>query len=105
SAGAYLALTIAAVVAPALAPDLRFTVALAGAALAMLAAMAMTWRKGFAAVSIVLAGMIVNLYCGALSVILTIVFERSLTSVFIWGGGSLVQNGWAGVLWLLPRVL
>jgi len=105
SAGAYLALTIAAVVAPALAADLRFTVALAGAALAMLAAMAMTWRKGFAAVSIVLAGMIVNLYCGALSVILTIVFERSLTSVFIWGGGSLVQNGWAGVLWLLPRVL
>jgi iron complex transport system permease protein len=71
----------------------------------MLATMAMTWRKGFAAVSIVLAGMIVNLYCGALSVLLTIVFERSLTSVFIWGGGSLVQNGWAGVVWLLPRVL
>lgn len=105
SAGAYLALTIAAVAAPALAVDMRFAVALAGAALAMFATMAMTWRKGFAAVSIVLAGMIVNLYCGALSVILTIVFERSLTSVFIWGGGSLVQNGWASVVWLLPRVL
>ncbi|CAN7385141.1 Fe(3+)-hydroxamate ABC transporter permease FhuB [Paraburkholderia sp. DD10] len=105
SAGAYLALTIAAVVAPALVADMRFTVALAGAALAMLATLAMTWRKGFAAVSIVLAGMIVNLYCGALSVLLTIVFERSLTSVFIWGGGSLVQNGWASVVWLLPRVL
>ncbi|WMY06986.1 Fe(3+)-hydroxamate ABC transporter permease FhuB [Paraburkholderia phenoliruptrix] len=105
SAGAYLALTIAAVTAPALAADMRFTVALAGAALAMLATMTMAWRKGFAAVSIVLAGMIVNLYCGALSVILTIVFERSLTAVFIWGGGSLVQNGWANVVWLLPRVL
>lgn len=105
SAGAYLALTIAAVVAPALVADMRFTVALAGAALAMLATMAMTWRKGFAAVSIVLAGMIVNLYCGALSVLLTIVFERSLTSVFIWGGGSLMQNGWASVVWLLPRVI
>ncbi|MEX3764221.1 Fe(3+)-hydroxamate ABC transporter permease FhuB [Paraburkholderia phenoliruptrix] len=105
SAGAYLALTIAAVTAPALAADMRFTVALAGAGLAMLATMTMTWRKGFAAVSIVLAGMIVNLYCGALSVILTIVFERSLTAVFIWGGGSLVQNGWANVVWLLPRVL
>jgi ABC-type Fe3+-siderophore transport system permease subunit len=105
SSGAYLALTIAAVVAPALVADMRFTVALAGAALAMLATMAMTWRKGFAAVSIVLAGMIVNLYCGALSVLLTIVFERSLASVFIWGGGSLVQNGWASVAWLLPRVI
>ncbi|WP_433695098.1 Fe(3+)-hydroxamate ABC transporter permease FhuB [Paraburkholderia phenoliruptrix] len=105
SAGAYLASTIAAVTAPALAADMRFTVALAGAALAMLATMTMAWRKSFAAVSIVLAGMIVNLYCGALSVILTIVFERSLTAVFIWGGGSLVQNGWANVVWLLPRVL
>jgi ferric hydroxamate transport system permease protein len=104
SAGAYLALTIAAVWAPMLAGDARFTVALAGAALAMLASMALSWRKGFAAVSIVLAGMIVNLYCGAVAVLLTVMFERSLTAVFIWGGGALSQNGWGTALWMLPRV-
>ncbi|WP_042302284.1 Fe(3+)-hydroxamate ABC transporter permease FhuB [Paraburkholderia kururiensis] len=104
SAGAYFALTVASIVVPSLALDGRFSIAFAGSALAMLATMAFTWRKGFAAVSVVLAGMIVNLYCGALSVLLTIVYERSLTSVFIWGGGSLVQGGWASATWLAPRV-
>lgn len=104
SAGAYLSLTVAAVWAPALVADARFTIALAGAALAMLATMALTWRKGFAAVSVVLAGMIVNLYCGAIVVLLTVMFERSLAAVFIWGGGSLSQTGWQTVLWMLPRV-
>jgi ferric hydroxamate transport system permease protein len=105
SAGAYLALTIASIAAPALVADMRFTVALAGASLAMLATLALTWRKGFASVSVVLAGMIVNLYCGAIAVLLTISFERSLVAVFIWGGGSLSQNGWAAVAWLVPRAL
>ncbi|SMF82469.1 iron complex transport system permease protein [Trinickia caryophylli] len=105
SAGAYLALTVASIVVPALAFDVRFAIAFGGSALAMLTTVALTWRKGFAAVSVVLAGMIVNLYCGALSVLLTIVFERSLTSVFIWGGGSLVQGGWSTVNWLAPRAL
>lgn len=103
-AGAYLALTIAAIWAPALVADARLGVALGGALLAMLATMALSWRRGFAAVSVVLAGMIVNLYCGAVGILLTVAFERSLTAVFIWGGGSLSQNGWQTVLWLLPRV-
>jgi iron complex transport system permease protein len=104
SAGAYLALTVAAIWAPMLVADARFTIALAGAALAMLSTMALSWRKGFAAVSVVLAGMVVNLYCGAIAVLLTVAYERSLTAVFIWGGGSLAQNGWHAVLWMLPRV-
>ncbi|MGH8783392.1 Fe(3+)-hydroxamate ABC transporter permease FhuB [Paraburkholderia sp.] len=103
SAGAYLALIVASVWAPAFVADARFTVALGGAALAMLATLGLTWRKGFAPVSVVLAGMIVNLYCAAIAVLLTVMFERSLVAVFIWGGGSLSQNGWQTVLWLLPR--
>ncbi len=105
SAGSYLALTITAIVAPALATDMRFTVALAGAGLAMLATLALTWRKRFSAISVVLAGMIVNLYCGAIVVLLTLLFERSLTAVLIWGGGALSQSGWTTVIWMLPRVL
>ncbi|QYD71101.1 Fe(3+)-hydroxamate ABC transporter permease FhuB [Paraburkholderia edwinii] len=105
SAGAYLALTIAAIIAPALVPDLRFGVALAGASVAMLVTLALTWRRGFAPVSVVLAGMIMNLYCGALVLVLTITYERSLAAIFIWGGGSLSQNGWATVAWFVPRAL
>ncbi|WP_118182841.1 Fe(3+)-hydroxamate ABC transporter permease FhuB [Paraburkholderia phosphatilytica] len=104
SAGAYLAMTLATVFAPIWLAEMRFAVALAGAVVAMLATAALTWRKGFAPVSVVIAGMVVNLYCGAIAVLLTIVFERSLVSVFIWGGGSLSQNGWDAAIWLLPRV-
>lgn len=104
SAGASLAMTVAAIWAPALLAGQRFGVALAGAVLAMLVTLGLTWRRGFAPVPVVLAGMIVNLYCGALAVILTIAHERTLIAVFIWGGGSLSQNGWDSVLWLLPRV-
>lgn len=104
SAGASLAMTVAAIWAPTVLASQRFGIAFAGAALAMLVTLGLTWRKGFAPVPVVLAGMIVNLYCGAVSVILTIAHERTLIAVFIWGGGSLSQNGWDSVTWLLPRV-
>jgi ferric hydroxamate transport system permease protein len=105
SAGAYLAMTIAAIVAPTLVADQRFGVALAGAGVAMLVTLALTWRRGFAPVSVVLAGMLMNLYCGALVLVLTIAYERSLVAIFIWGGGSLSQNGWAAFAWFAPRAL
>lgn len=70
----------------------------------MLATLALTWRKRFAPVPVVLAGMIVNLYSGAVSLAITVAYERQLIAVFVWGGGLLAQNGWSGVLWLLPCV-
>lgn len=104
SAGASLAMTVAAIWAPALLASQRFGIAFAGAMSAMLVTLALTWRKGFAPVPVMLAGMIVNLYCGAVAVMLTIAHERTLIAVFIWGGGSLSQNGWGSVTWLLPRL-
>ncbi|CAB3766716.1 ABC transporter permease [Burkholderia sp. MSh2] len=104
SSGASLALSAASIMAPALVAGDRFAVALGGATLAIAATLALTWRKGFAPVSVTLAGMVVSLYGGALAVLLAIVNERSLVAVFIWGAGSLVQNGWEVAAWLVPRV-
>ncbi|WP_353254568.1 Fe(3+)-hydroxamate ABC transporter permease FhuB [Burkholderia anthina] len=104
SSGASLALSAASIMAPALVAGERFAVALGGATLAIAATLALTWRKGFAPVSVTLAGMVVSLYAGALAVLLAIVNERSLVAVFIWGAGSLVQNGWDVAAWLVPRV-
>ncbi|MGS0891587.1 Fe(3+)-hydroxamate ABC transporter permease FhuB [Burkholderia stagnalis] len=104
SSGASLALSAAAIMAPALVAGERFAVALGGATLAVAATLALTWRKGFSPVSVTLAGMVVSLYAGALAVLLAIVNERSLVAVFIWGAGSLVQNGWEVAAWLVPRV-
>ncbi|MDN7430557.1 Fe(3+)-hydroxamate ABC transporter permease FhuB [Burkholderia sp. AU45388] len=104
SSGASLALSATSIVAPALVAGERFAVALGGAAIAIAATLALTWRKGFAPVPVTLAGMVVSLYGGALAVLLAIVNERSLVAVFIWGAGSLVQNGWEVAAWLVPRV-
>jgi ferric hydroxamate transport system permease protein len=105
SAGSYLALLLATLWAPAWLAAWREGVALAGGALAMLFVFLLAWRRAFAPVTLVLGGMIVNLYCGAISLALSIIYERSLTSMFIWGGGALAQQDWHTTLWLLPRVL
>ncbi|WP_158602016.1 Fe(3+)-hydroxamate ABC transporter permease FhuB [Pararobbsia silviterrae] len=104
SAGANLALTSMAIWAPAALASARFGIAFGGAACAMFVTLAMTRRKRFAPVPVALAGMIVNLYCGAVALVLTIAHERTLVAIFIWGAGSLSQNGWSGVAWMLPQV-
>ncbi|WP_245641521.1 Fe(3+)-hydroxamate ABC transporter permease FhuB [Paraburkholderia bannensis] len=105
AAGGNLALTAAAIWMPAWLAGMRFTVVLCGAVGAMLVTLALTRKKRFSPVAVILAGMVVNLYCGAVGVILTVAYERQLIAVFIWGGGSLSQNGWSSFLWLLPRVI
>lgn len=105
AAGGHLALTAAAIWMPVWLAGFRFTLTLCGAVAAMLVTLALTRKKRFAPVAVILAGMVVNLYCGAVGVILTIAYERQLISVFIWGGGSLSQNGWDSFAWLLPRVV
>lgn len=104
SAGAYLALMLASLWAPAMLVAWRAGVALTGGALATAFVFLLAWRRGFAPVNLVLGGMIVNLYCGALSLALSILYERSLAAMFIWGGGALAQQDWHTTLWLLPRV-
>ncbi|PQV54231.1 Fe(3+)-hydroxamate ABC transporter permease FhuB [Paraburkholderia sp. BL21I4N1] len=105
SAGSYLALLLATLWAPAWLLAWREGVALAGGALAMLFVFVLASRRAFAPTTLVLGGMIVNLYCGAISLALSIIYERSLTAMFIWGGGALAQQDWHTTLWLVPRVV
>lgn len=103
-AGARLALAVAAVFAPQLLGVGRDVVALAGSALTTLIVFTLVRRRGFSALSIVLAGLIISLYCGALSSILVLMGDRYLTSLFIWGSGSLSQQSWepsVGLAWRL----
>ncbi|MFJ2995397.1 Fe(3+)-hydroxamate ABC transporter permease FhuB [Pandoraea sp. NPDC087047] len=105
ASGASLALSAATIWLPSLAMAWRAGVALGGSALAIALVMALTWRSRFAPVPVILAGMIVNLYCSGLSIMVSMTHERALVGVFAWGAGSLVQNGWHDVGWLFPRVL
>jgi len=107
-AGARLALALTAVFAPYLVGLGRDIVALAGSAVSTAVVFAIVHRRGFSALSIVLAGLVVSLYCGAMSSILVLVGDRYMTSLFIWGSGSLSQQSWApsiALAWRLGLVL
>ncbi|TPL91016.1 Fe(3+)-hydroxamate ABC transporter permease FhuB [Mesorhizobium sp. B2-3-12] len=104
SAGAYLALALATLLAPSLLAHGREWVALAGAFTALAAVLALSWHKGLSPLSVVLAGLVVSLYAGAIGAALVVLRHEWLASLFLWGAGSLGQQDWSATLWLLPRL-
>lgn len=104
SAGAHLALALATLLAPSLLAFGREWVALAGAFVAISAVFALSWHKGLSPLSVVLAGLVVSLYAGAIGAALIVLRHEWLASLFIWGAGSLGQQDWTTTLWLLPRI-
>ncbi|HWU64057.1 MAG TPA: Fe(3+)-hydroxamate ABC transporter permease FhuB [Ensifer sp.] len=104
SAGANLAIVVAMVFSPALLDFGRDAVALGGSALAAALVLSLGARQGFSPFSLILAGLIVSLWCGALAAILVLLNERYIASLFIWGAGSLSQQSWHPALALLPKL-
>ncbi|MDT8896027.1 Fe(3+)-hydroxamate ABC transporter permease FhuB [Halomonas sp. I1] len=105
ASGANLALMTATLVAPGLLGWGREWVALAGGGLSMALVFSLAWRRGLAPVVVVLGGLVVNLYLGALGIVLLLFHQEELKGLLIWGAGSLAQNDWGGVAFLAPRLL
>ncbi|WP_322522231.1 Fe(3+)-hydroxamate ABC transporter permease FhuB [Guyparkeria halophila] len=103
--GANLALMSATLFAPALMGWGAEWVALAGGALAMALVLLLSWRRALAPLVVVLAGLVVNLYFGALAMVLLLFNQETLQGLLIWGAGSLAQDGWHDAGILLPRLL
>jgi ABC-type Fe3+-siderophore transport system permease subunit len=100
--GANLAMALATLYAPwLLATGGREAVAFAGGIGSMLLILGLTWRRGMEPVSLILAGMMVSLTSSSLSAALVLANGEYLYTLFIWGGGSLVQTGWAPSCYLL----
>jgi ABC-type Fe3+-siderophore transport system permease subunit len=104
SAGAQLALAAATIHAPLLVETAREGVAFAGGLAGMVLILTLTWRRGLEPVSVVLAGMMVALTATAASAALILANGEYMFSLFIWGGGSLVQQGWEPALTLALRL-
>ncbi|WP_292637457.1 Fe(3+)-hydroxamate ABC transporter permease FhuB [Mesorhizobium sp.] len=104
SAGAQLAMTAASIYAPFLMERSQGTIAFAGGAAAVLLVLSLTWRRGLEPVSVVLAGMMVALTASAISAALILANGDYLFSLFIWGGGSLVQQDWGPTIALSTRL-
>lgn len=105
ASGANLALLTATLLAPGLLTFGREWVAIVGGGLAMGLVFLLAWRRGLTPIVVVLAGLVVNLYFGALGMTLLLFNQEELKGLLIWGAGSLAQNSWDGVMFLWPRVL
>lgn len=104
SGGAQLAMTAASLYAPLLMERSQGLVAFAGGTAAVLLVLALTWRRGLEPVSVVLAGMMVALTASSVSAALILANGDYLFSLFIWGGGSLVQQDWGPAIALTTRL-
>ncbi|MFC0267430.1 Fe(3+)-hydroxamate ABC transporter permease FhuB [Kushneria aurantia] len=105
ASGANLGLMAATLLAPGLLVMGREWVALASGGLAMGVVFLLAWQRGLAPMVVVLAGLVVNLYCGALAMVLLLFHQEALSGLLIWSAGSLAQSGWDGVIFLWPRLL
>ncbi|MGF1873861.1 Fe(3+)-hydroxamate ABC transporter permease FhuB [Photobacterium frigidiphilum] len=105
AAGAELGLVCGILFVPAALGISNYWFAFAGGLVATGLVFVLTAKKGFAPLQMVLSGMVVSLFFGALNMMLLLLNEEQLNSVFIWGAGALNQNDWQGVLQLLPLVV
>lgn len=107
SAGANLALVLTMLFFPALLGLGRDVVALIGSAVVAILVVGLGARRGFSPFSLVLAGLVISLWCGALSAVLMLLNSHYLVSLFIWGAGSLAQQSWdipISLLWKLAVI-
>lgn len=104
AAGAQLALSVVTLLAPALLTTFAEPAAVLGGAGALALVVGLSWRRGLEPVTLVLAGLVVSLYLGAVNAGLLLLFEQDLAALLIWGGGSLAQHDWSQVGFLVPRL-
>lgn len=105
SAGASLALSVATLWAPWLFAYGREWVAMAGSAAAILFVFGLAWNRALSPVSLVLAGLIVTLYCGSLASAIGLLHSDYLVGIYLWGAGFLTQQDWSSVTFLAPRLV
>lgn len=103
AAGAQLALSIAMLLAPGMMGVIAEPVAMLGGSAALALVFGLTWHR-FDPLTVVLAGLVVSLYFGAINGGLLLFFEYDISGLLIWGGGALTQHDWGEVLFLLPRL-
>ena len=104
-AGGQFGVTVATLFAPGLlafSPDLA---AIGGGLLAIGLVIALTWRLGFSPVTVILAGLVITFFLGAMNMAFLLLKGEWLGNLYIWGAGSLVQNNWGPFMELWPRVL
>ena len=105
SSGAQTALLLATLFAPTLLIHGSGTLALAGALCSLLVVLWLSAKRSWQPLSVVLIGLVVSLYLGAVNGILMLFYSEEARGVMLWGSGSLVQDGWYDSFSLAWRML
>jgi len=105
ASGAQLGLTLATLLWVQSSETDRQLAALAGAILVGGVVLATAWGKRMSPITLILAGLIMGLYCGAVKSVLTLFNHERLQNIFIWSSGMLNQYDWSAVSFLWPRLL
>ncbi|PHM48018.1 Fe(3+)-hydroxamate ABC transporter permease FhuB [Xenorhabdus miraniensis] len=105
SAGAQCGMTVALLLAIPSDSLLMQLAALAGSVTVALVVFGLSWGRRLSPVTLILAGLVMGLYCGAVNSLLALFNYEKLQGMFIWASGSLVQHDWQIVLWMLPILL
>ena len=79
--------------------------ALAGACIVGALVFGVAWGKRLSLVTLILAGLVVSLYCGAINQLMVIFHHDQLQSMFLWSTGTLTQTDWSVVQRLWPQLL
>ncbi|WP_075182146.1 Fe(3+)-hydroxamate ABC transporter permease FhuB [Pantoea sp. 1.19] len=78
--------------------------AMAGALLVGACVFGIAWGRRLSPVTLILAGLVLSLYCSAVNQILALFHHDQLQSLFLWSTGSLNQIDWQNVRLLAPRL-
>lgn len=108
AAGAELGMTTSLLAGVVGGSVIQYAYAFGGGMIAAGLVFLLTAKRGFAPLQMVLAGMVVTLFLGATNMMLVMLNEQQLTSLFVWGAGALAQQGWDNsvlLLWVLAAVL
>ncbi|AIW18978.1 Fe(3+)-hydroxamate ABC transporter permease FhuB [Vibrio coralliilyticus] len=104
ASGASFALMMATLYAPWLLTFSKSLIALLGGVGTMALVFALSWRRALSPIVVVVSGLVINLYFGAVSTVLLMMNQDKLAGLMIWGAGSLVQTGWSDIAYLAPRL-
>lgn len=105
ASGAQLGVTLAALgILPGIAANPSLA-ALLGALATGAIVFGTAWGKRLSPVTLILAGLVISLYCSAANSLLALFHYQDLQSLFLWSSGSLNQQDWHQVAWLLPLLI
>ena len=105
SSGGWLAVVLISAFLPEAAGSFLSLGAFAGALAAFGLIFLIVGPRGLTGVALVIAGMVINLLFGAIASAVVLLRAQFIENVFLWGAGDLAQNGWSGILALLPQTV